>query len=135
MVVTEPRLPDGAPFPTTFYLSCPRATSACSTLESIGRMAEYSRVLEDDAEVAAAYHRAHRDYLSARAALGEVPEIANVSAGGMPDRVKCLHALAAHALAAGPGANPIGDRVLAEIGEFWTTPCLSADNPNPEEPC
>lgn len=97
-------------------------------------MAEYSRVLEADAEVTAAYLRAHQDYLSARAALGAVPEIANVSAGGMPDRVKCLHALAAHALAAGPGVNPIGDRVLAEIGDFWTSPCLSAENPNPKEP-
>lgn len=131
VVVTEPRLPDGTPFPTTFYLSCPRATSACSTLESTGRMAEYTTALAADDELAAAYRGAHQAYLSDRAALGEVPEIANVSAGGMPDRVKCLHALAAHALAAGPGVNPIGDLVLAEIGDFWTTPCLSADSPNP----
>ena len=41
-----------------------------------------------------------------------LPEIAGYSAGGMPDRVKCLHALAAHSLAAGPGVNPIGDLAL-----------------------
>ena len=42
-----------------------------------------------------------------------VEEIDGISAGGMPTRVKCLHALAGHALAAGPGVNPIGDRALA----------------------
>jgi uncharacterized protein len=47
-----------------------------------------------------------------------------VSAGGMPDRVKCLHALAAHALAVGPGINPLGDETVTAIGEFWARPCL-----------
>ena len=37
-----------------------------------------------------------------------------MSAGGMPDRVKCLHALVAHALAAGQGVNPLGDEALRE---------------------
>ena len=41
-----------------------------------------------------------------------VPAVAGVSAGGMPTRVKCLHALIGHALAAGPGVNPIGDLAL-----------------------
>ena len=48
---------------------------------------------------------------------------AGVSAGGMPDRVKCLHALVGHALAAGPGVNPLGDAALADIGAFWASPC------------
>ncbi len=55
-----------------------------------------------------------------------MPEIAGVSAGGMPDRVKCLHALVGHALAAGPGVNPLGDEALDQIGEFWARPCLEA---------
>ena len=58
------------------------------------------------------YAAAHSRYLEARERLGQVPEIAGVSAGGMPNRVKCLHALAAHSLAAGPGVNPIGDLAL-----------------------
>ena len=137
VVGTRPRLGDGSPFPTTYYRTCPRASSDCSSLESNGVMATMAARLAEDEDLARAYAAAHEAYLAARRAVGaetgdgEVPEIAGVSAGGMPDRVKCLHALAAHALAAGPGVNPIGDRVLAEIGEFWTTPCLSAENPNP----
>jgi hypothetical protein len=125
VVATEPRLSDGTPFPTMYYLTCPRASSACSTCESQGVMAEMSERLGQDEDLAARYRRAHQAYLRDRSELGEVPEIASVSAGGMPDRVKCLHALAAHALAAGPGVNPLGDEVLAEIGDFWLRPCLA----------
>jgi len=124
VLATEPRLPDGTPFPTTYYLTCPRAVAAASRLESTGRMAELTEQLAADPELAAGYRSAHESYLADRSALGQdVPEIARVSAGGMPDRVKCLHALAAHALAR-PGVNPIGDQALAEMGDFWRPPCL-----------
>ena len=124
VVATRPRLSDGTPFPTTYYLTCPRASSACSTAESQGLMAEMAIRLKVDPELADAYRHAHTAYLENRAQLGVVPEIAGVSAGGMPDRVKCLHALLAHSLAAGPGVNPLGDETLSQIGEFWTRPCL-----------
>lgn len=124
VLATEPRLPDGTPFPTTYYLTCPRATSAVSTLESQGVMADMTARLDEDAELRAAYERAHQAYLADRTALGEVPEIEGISAGGMPTRVKCLHVLVGHALAAGPGVNPLGDEALAMIGEFWQRPCL-----------
>ncbi len=124
VLATLPRLVDGTPFPTTYYLTCPRATSACSTLESEGGMASMTARLRDDVVLAARYRGAHESYLRDRAALGEVPEIAGVSAGGMPDRVKCLHVLVAHSLAAGPGVNPLGDEALAAVGEFWRRPCL-----------
>ena len=94
-MATEPRLDDGTPFPTTFYLTCPRATSMIGTLEASGLMREMTERLQSDDELAAAYRSAHETYLAARSAIGEVPEIAGVSAGGMPDRVKCLHVLAA----------------------------------------
>lgn len=113
VVATAPRLPDGTPFPTLYYLSHPAAISALSTLEATGTMTALNAELEQDPQLAADYRTAHESYLADRAALGEVPEIAGYSAGGMPSRVKCLHALAAHALAAGPGLNPIGDRALA----------------------
>lgn len=113
VVATAPRLPDGTPFPTLYYLSHPTATAALSTLEATGSMAELSAELEQDPQLAADYRAAHESYLADRATLDDVPEIAGYSAGGMPTRVKCLHALAAHALAAGPGLNPIGDRALA----------------------
>ena len=125
VVTTEPRLPDGTPFPTTYYLTCPRAASLIGTLEGSGLMKDMEARLGDDEELAAAYVAAHRAYLADRSALGAVPEIEGVSAGGMPNRVKCLHVLAAHALAAGPGVNPLGDEVLAELGAWWEPgPCV-----------
>ncbi len=88
-------------------------------------MREMEARLDEDADLAASYSAAHRSYLTARAELGDVPEIANVSAGGMPDRVKCLHALAGHSLAAGPGVNPLGDEVLDLLGAWWSEgPCV-----------
>lgn len=126
VVVTEPRLPDGTPFPTTFYLTCPRAASLIGTLEASGLMREMTDRLAEDPALAAAYRSAHQAYLAARAAIGEVPEIAGVSAGGMPDRVKCLHVLAGQSLAQGPGVNPLGDEVLAALGEWWRSgPCVA----------
>jgi hypothetical protein len=126
VVVTEPRLPDGTPFPTTYYLTCPALTSAVSTLEASGLMAEMTDRLATDADLAVAYRKAHAAYLADRARLGEVPEIDAISAGGMPTRVKCLHVLAAHALAAGPGVNPLGDEVVSRL-RASAHPCLGRD--------
>lgn len=119
VVETEPRLPDGTPFPTSYYLTCPRAVSAVSKLEAQGVMAEMTERLASDRDLAAAYRAAHRDYLTRREAIAHVPEIAGVSAGGMPSRVKCLHALVAHALAAGRGVNPLGDEALDALPRWW----------------
>lgn len=127
VVKTEPRLPNGTPFPTTYYLTCPRATSATSTLEASGLMAEMTKRLKTDEELATAYQRAHESYLADREALGHVEEIDGITAGGMPTRVKCLHVLVGHALAKGPGVNPLGDEAVAKLGEFWTNPCLEAE--------
>jgi uncharacterized protein len=124
VVVTQPRLPDGTPFPTTYYLTCPQAVSACSSLESQGFMAEMNRRLKQDHDLAVAYRQAHERYLADRERLDSVPEIANISAGGMPDRVKCLHALVAHSLAVGQGVNPLGDDAVRALGTFWDPPCL-----------
>ncbi len=125
VVATEPRLDDGTPFPTTFYLTCPRAASLIGTLEASGLMREMTERLASDPDLAAAYVRAHEGYLAHREAIADVPEIRGVSAGGMPTRVKCLHVLAAHALAQGRGVNPLGDEVLDRLGEFWATgPCV-----------
>ncbi len=127
VVRTRPRLPDGTPFPTTFYATCPRLTGAVSTLESSGLMREMTDRLGQDQALRAAYEEAHRGYLASRAELGTVPEIDGTSAGGMPTRVKCLHVLVAHALAAGPGVNPLGDEALAALDPWWQrAPCSEA---------
>jgi hypothetical protein len=131
VVETTPRLPDGTPFPTLYYLTCPRAVAACSRSESGGAMREMNARLRADPELAQRYRAAHEDYLSRRDAVGRVPEIEGVSAGGLPDRVKCLHALLAHALAVGPGVNPFGDETRALIEPWWTDgPCVQGRVPD-----
>jgi len=118
VVCTHPRLEDGTPFPTLYYLTCTRLTALVSTLEAGGVMRELTERLAEDPAFAAAYRRAHESYLAERDALE--PLGTRVSAGGMPDRVKCLHVHVAHALAAGPGVNPVGDEVLARLGGWWS---------------
>jgi hypothetical protein len=128
VVETIPRLPDGTPFPTLYYLSCPRAVQECSRLESAGLMKEMNARLAADPDLAERYRRAHEDYLRRREAIGHVEEIAGVSAGGMPTRVKCLHVHVGHALAVGPGINPIGDEALAHLPEWWHQgPCVDVE--------
>ncbi len=131
VVMTRPRLPDGTPFPTLYYLTCPRAAAAIGTLESSGLMRDMEGRLAADPQLAADYRAAHEAYVAEREAIEDVPEIDGISAGGMPTRVKCLHVLAAHALAAGPGVNPLGDEVVAALGDWWSTgSCAAAADPS-----
>ena len=127
VAATSPRLSNGTPFPTTFYLTHPVITSAVSRLEAAGLMNEMNDRLAADAGLAAAatapptrHYLASRAEIGARSGIGAVPEIDGVSAGGMPTRVKCLHVLVGHSLAAGPGVNPLGDEAIAAIAEWWT---------------
>ena len=113
VVKTSPRLPDGTPFPTLYYLTHPVLTAAASRLESEGLMRDMTDRLAADPELAAAYRRAHESYLAERDAIE--PLGTDFSGGGMPDRVKCLHVLIAHALAKGRGVNPFGDEALAVL--------------------
>jgi uncharacterized protein len=131
VVETAPRLDDGTPFPTLYYLTCPRAVAAVSRLESGGVMKEMEHALASEPALRQAYLSAHSDYLSRRdevaRAQGLEPLPAGTqSAGGMPDRVKCLHALVAHELAV-PGMNPLGSRAAAAAGRWWAQgPCVVA---------
>jgi hypothetical protein len=129
VVETSPRLPDGSPFPTLYYLTCPRAASAIGTLEASGLMSEMTDRLAADPELAAAYTAAHEAYLARREEIGHVDEIDGISAGGMPRRVKCLHVLVGHALAAGRGVNPLGDEALDQLPDWWVNgPCVASDD-------
>jgi len=125
VVETSPQLPDGTPFPTLYYLTCPRAAAAIGTLEASGVMRDMSDRLRSDAELAAGYRAAHEAYLARRGEIAHVERIDGVSAGGMPSRVKCLHVLVAHSLAAGAGVNPLGDEALAALPAWWSAgPCV-----------
>lgn len=126
VVQTQSRLSDGSPFPTLYYLTCPRAAAAVSRLEASGLMREMTGRLATDPDLRTAYNEAHLFYLRERDALGVLDT--DDTAGGMPDRVKCLHALVAHSLAVGPGVNPIGDEALQAIPPWWQGgPCVAAD--------
>lgn len=115
VVKTKPRLEDGTPFPTLYYLTQKSATAAVSALEAEGYMSELQRELLEDDKLSNAYTKAHQKYLAEREEIEQVDEIDGISAGGMPYRVKCLHALVAHSLGAGKGVNPIGDLALAKL--------------------
>ena len=134
VVETPPRLADGTPFPTFYYATCPKLTAAISTLESSGLMQEMNQRLQSDPELLGKYQAAHDDYEAARNAVArelnlDVPEVAGTTAGGMPDRVKCLHSLIAHSLAAGEGVNPLGDEALAKLSNWWSNkPCSDISN-------
>jgi len=134
VIQTPPRLADGTPFPTFYYATCPRLTGAISTLESSGLMAKMNERLQSDARLAGDYLAAHLDYEASRSAVAkqtnlDVPEIAGVTAGGMPDRVKCLHSLIAHTLAAGSDVNPLGDEALSALDPWWLSkPCSQISN-------
>lgn len=135
VVETSPRLPDGSPFPTLYYLTCPRVAAAIGTLEASGLMRRMTDRLTEDADLRAAYLAAHEAYLARREQIEHVDEIDGVSAGGMPKRVKCLHVLVAHALAAGPGVNPLGDEALALLPQWWSAgPCVAASPDEAERP-
>jgi uncharacterized protein len=111
VIKTAPRLSDGTPFPTLYYLTHPALTTAASRLESSGLMKEMTSRLASESHLAAAYRQAHESYLAERDAVE--PLGTAFSGGGMPERVKCLHVLIAHSLAKGRGVNPLGDEALA----------------------
>jgi hypothetical protein len=123
VVTTAPRLPDGSPFPTLYYLTCPRARVEVGRLEAGGVMREMTARLREDPRLAEAYRQAgeayRRDRDRAARATGVAPLPAEFPlAGGMPDRVKCLHVAVAHSLAVGPGVNPIGDEALDLVADW-----------------
>jgi uncharacterized protein len=130
VVETSPHLDDGTPFPTLFYLTCPRARSAVGRLEASGLMREMTERLGNDEALAAQYLAAHEDYLARRDAISSLGT--TVSAGGMPRRVKCLHVLVAHSLAVGPGINPFGDEALALLDD-WGADGRCVTSPRPTD--
>lgn len=134
VVETPPRLADGTPFPTFYYATCPNLTAVISTLESSGLMNDMNERLQNNPELMGQYQAAHVDYETARDVVAkdlnlDVPEVKGITAGGMPDRVKCLHSLIAHSLAAGEGVNPLGDEALAKLPKWWQNkPCSDVSN-------
>ena len=111
VVTTFPKLADGTPFPTLYYLTDPRLTAEASRLEAAQVMKWMEARLAEDEELAADYRSAHEHYLATRNAMEDLGT--DFSGGGMPTRVKCLHVLIAYALAEGPGRIRLGDEAVA----------------------
>jgi hypothetical protein len=109
VVRPAPLLPDGTPFPTLYWLACPAARVAVGRLEAAGWNATLSERVAAEPDLAAAHAAAHAGYLAQRDAMARLPGDPGV--GGLPGRVKCLHALYAHQAAT--GADPVG-RIVSQ---------------------
>jgi uncharacterized protein len=112
--VTEqaPFRADGAPFPTTYYLTCPWLVAGIARVEADGGVERYSRAAIDDPVLAESLAEADAEQRRLR------PELdVGIAGSTNPANLKCLHAHAAFALAR-PG-YALGERVLEEVPERW----------------
>jgi hypothetical protein len=123
VIENHPRLDDGTPFPTLYWLTCPILSARAARLEASGVMADLTELLGRDAALMQRFEAAVRDYRALRDKRAVLDPDSAVPGGG-PDRVKCLHAHLGHELAAPP--NPIGALTLAATG--WPDcrlPCVT----------
>jgi uncharacterized protein len=113
VIESHPRMDDGTPFPTLFWLTCPVLVKRASRLEAAGRMNEMTARLARDSGLRSRLKRAIDRYKKRRAEHAPIAD-SGAPPGGGTDRVKCLHAHLAHELADPP--NPIGSETLAAAG-------------------
>jgi hypothetical protein len=119
----SPRLDDGTPFPTVFWLSCPVLTSRVGTLEADHAMVGINQQLDDDPELAAEHAAATQRYVAFRDELGG-PLPGDPRAGGNESYVKCLHVHAGHHLATDDG--PVGAWTVEQVTPApCRGPCVS----------
>ncbi|MFN2556045.1 MAG: DUF501 domain-containing protein [Nitriliruptorales bacterium] len=117
VVRVSPRLEDGTPFPTVFWLVCPLARRRVGRMESEGSMTAVNQRLARDSTLAAGYEAAAERYIAFRDRI-DAPLPGTPAAGGMPTYVKCLHVQVAHFLATGD--NPVGAGTYHELAPM---PC------------
>ena len=116
---------NGAPFPTTYYLTCPRLVAAIARVEAAGGVERWGRSTVDNADLRASLVRATEEQRRVRRELaadtsgqdGGASLDLGIGGSRSPGRLKCLHAHAAFALAR-PG-YVLGDRILDEIDPLW----------------
>jgi len=113
VIRTGPSLPDGSPFPTLFWLTCPALARDVSRLEAEGRISQIQSRVDADPELAGELARAASSYALARLSAGDASRPgAGIGGAADPRAVKCLHAHYAHFLATGD--NPVG-RIVAGL--------------------
>lgn len=128
----EPYDRTGAPFPTTYYLTCPHLVAAVSRLEAAGGVERWGRRVAIEPELAASLERAtaeqrvvRRELAGARVGSDGGASLAlGIGGSRRPDRLKCLHAHVAFALAR-PGYT-LGERMLDEVESPWPDRCCTA---------
>lgn len=113
VIESHPRLEDGTPFPTLYWLTCPILLKRVSRLEGEGYMRAVNALLDSQSDATERLSAA-LDRYRARRDSHERIEDAGGPPGGGPGHVKCLHAHVAHELADGP--NPVGAMTLAQTG-------------------
>lgn len=123
VVRVHPRLPDGTPFPTVFWQTCPALRSQIGRLEADQAMVGINERLDDDPDHQQAHAEAQERYRDFRDELGG-PLPGEPYAGGNPRYVKCLHVHAGHELATGD--SPVGAwTVEASRPVPCSGPCVS----------
>jgi len=110
---------DDKPFPTFYWLTLPWLHQKISKLEASGLMEKFNQRLENDPDFKALIQKTHQEYIQTRNSVQDISEQNQMSAGGMPNHIKCLHSLVAHSLAEGPNHNPIGDEVLEILSQDY----------------
>ncbi len=124
-IESHPRLDDGSPFPTLYWLTCPMLVKRVSRLEAEGAMNGFNQRLRADRGLKARLAAAIDRYRTRREVHAQIQESGG-PAGGGPERVKCLHAHVAHELAG--GNNPIGALTITATG--WpdcVVPCFRVE--------
>src|SRR5262245_7095987 len=124
----------GEPFPTTYYVTCRHLVAAISRLEAGGGVERWTRVVEDDPELAASRAAADEEQRTIRRALagaatgrdGGASLDLGIGGAGRTGSLKCLHAHAAFALAR-PG-YALGERIVAELAPLWPDHCCTDDH-------
>lgn len=123
----------GKPFPTTYYLTCRHLVAAVSRLEAAGGIERWSAALAEDPELAASLAAATEEQRAVRRELaggrvgheGGASLELGIGGASRPEKLKCLHAHAAFALAR-PGYE-LGERILAEVEPLWPERCCTVE--------
>ena len=122
VVENHPLLDDGTPFPTLYWLTCPILVKRISSQEASGEMQKINDRLSQDVGLKSRVTDSLQRLVRTRDAHAPIQD-AGAPPGGGPDKVKCLHAHAAHELADPP--NAVG--ALAIEGAGWpdcVVPCV-----------
>ena len=120
-----PRLDDGTPFPTRYWLTCPLAVVRIGRAEGEGGVTAAQAMLEGDPDARSRMAAAHERYAADRG--DDAGGVAGIKGQG----VKCLHAH--YADSAAGNDNPIGEWVTPRVGTLdCEMPCVSDGSRNPE---